>query len=81
MFPSLKKFLKIILIFLLVFAWVFSGWPQIWQNPPIPPEIQGGDLFIALLLTDVLAFAILIIVNPPRAVFGPCGVFIFGKNL
>ena len=28
------------LILLLIFAWVFSGWPPIWQNPRIPPEVQ-----------------------------------------
>lgn len=27
----------------MVFAWIFSGWPQIWQNPPIPPKIQEAQ--------------------------------------
>ncbi|MDI6733945.1 MAG: hypothetical protein QMD50_00420 [Patescibacteria group bacterium] len=36
----MKKTLKFILIFSLVLGWVFSGWPKIWQNPRIPPEIQ-----------------------------------------
>lgn len=40
MFPTLKKFLRTILIFILIFAWIFSGWPQIWKNPPFPPAIQ-----------------------------------------
>ncbi len=31
---------KIILPVLIIISWVFSGWPQIWQNPPIPPKIQ-----------------------------------------
>jgi len=31
---------KFLLIFLLITGWIFSGWPQIWQNPPIPPEAQ-----------------------------------------
>jgi hypothetical protein len=35
-----SKFLKILIIFLIIFTWIFSGWPQIWQNPRIPPEIQ-----------------------------------------
>ena len=39
-FRRVKNFLAILLIFLLAFVWVFSGWPRIWQNPPIPPEIQ-----------------------------------------
>jgi len=32
--------IKFFVIFLIIFGWIFSGWPQIWQNPPIPPEIQ-----------------------------------------
>jgi len=43
MFPSLNKFLRIALIFVLVFVWIFSGWPQIWQNPSIPPKIQEAQ--------------------------------------
>ena len=49
---------------------------RIWQNPPapldkylsgqFPPEIQEMDLSTKLLLTAVLAFAILIIVTPAR---------------
>ncbi len=31
---------KFLTLFLLIFSWVFSGWPQIWQNPPFPPEVQ-----------------------------------------
>ena len=34
------KFLKISIVFLIVFSWIFSGFPRIWQNPPIPPKIQ-----------------------------------------
>ena len=47
----------------------------------IPSENSGNDLPTILLLTAVFAFAILKIVNPPRAYFGRCGVFIFGKNI
>ncbi len=35
-------FIKIstfLVIFSLIFVWIFSGWPQIWQDPPIPPEV------------------------------------------
>ncbi len=28
------------IIIALFFAWIFSGWPVIWQNPRIPPEIS-----------------------------------------
>ncbi len=24
----------------MVTGWIFSGWPRIWQNPPVPSEIQ-----------------------------------------
>ena len=34
------KFLKISIIFLIIFGWIFSGFPPIWQNPPFPPGIQ-----------------------------------------
>jgi hypothetical protein len=90
---NFNKFLKTFVIFLLIFVWIFSGFPRIWprrkafgflrgkQKPAIPPGIGVALSTTAALLTGVLAFAILKIVNPPRAVFGPCGVFIFGKNL
>lgn len=29
-----------IFIFILIFSWIFSGWPQIWQNSKIPPKTQ-----------------------------------------
>jgi hypothetical protein len=28
------------LIFTLVTAWLFGGWPQVWENPSFPPKIQ-----------------------------------------
>jgi len=36
----MKKFIKITIIFLIITSWIFSGWPRIWQNPPIPPKIK-----------------------------------------
>ncbi|MBP6914336.1 hypothetical protein KBB74_02490 [Candidatus Parcubacteria bacterium] len=36
----LKKVLKTISVFILLILWIFSGWPVIWQNPRIPPEIS-----------------------------------------
>jgi len=36
----LKKSLKIFFIFILTTSWLFAGWPQIWENPKIPPEVQ-----------------------------------------
>lgn len=36
---KLKKISEICLIFLLIVAWLFSGWPQLWQNSPFPPEV------------------------------------------
>jgi hypothetical protein len=64
-------------------SWLFSGFPQIWQNPRIPPEIKGAmvNLSTFLLLTAVFAFATFKVVNLPRAYFGRCGVFIFSKNI
>lgn len=37
---KLINFLINCFIFLITVGWIFSGWPQIWQNPPIPPEIK-----------------------------------------
>mgnify|MGYP007030112427 CR=1 FL=1 len=37
---KLKKIRKIFLIILLVFSWLFSSRPVLWQNPRIPPEIK-----------------------------------------
>jgi len=37
---NFSKFLKISIIFLIIFAWIFSGFPAIWQNPRIPPSLQ-----------------------------------------
>ena|SRR3989338_3415384 len=34
------------LIFILMIGWIFSGWPQIWQNPRIPPNIQKAQAAI-----------------------------------
>lgn len=34
------NFLLICFIVGLVIFWIFSGWPQIWQKPPVPPEIK-----------------------------------------
>jgi len=28
------------LVFVLIAGWIFSGWPRIWQNPAIPPEVK-----------------------------------------
>jgi hypothetical protein len=39
-FKKTSNFLPKIFVVFLVFVWIFSGWPQIWQNPRIPPEIK-----------------------------------------
>jgi len=44
-------FLRGPLVFVLIISWIFSGWPQIWQKPAIPPEIENtqaaaGDLIL-----------------------------------
>jgi len=36
----LRKFSQFILILVIFFGWVFSGWPQIWHNPPFPPKVE-----------------------------------------
>ena len=77
---KLRTISKYLLVLLVVIAWVFSGFPQIWQKPAILAEIREALIWLSttLLLTAISVFAILKTVNPPRAVFGPCGVFVFG---
>jgi len=38
-----NKFLKISIVFLVIIAWIFSGWPRIWEKPAIPPEIEKAQ--------------------------------------
>jgi hypothetical protein len=40
---NFSKSLKISIIFLIIFIWIFSGFPAIWQNPRVPPEIQKAQ--------------------------------------
>ncbi|MDP2864475.1 MAG: hypothetical protein Q8N73_02375 [bacterium] len=40
---NFNKFLRISIVFLVIFAWIFSGWPQIWEKPQIPPEIKQAQ--------------------------------------
>lgn len=35
-----RKIVRNFLIFIILTAWFLAGWPRVWQNPPIPPEIQ-----------------------------------------
>jgi len=39
-FRYLQKGLLMGLVFVLVSAWIFSGWPQIWQKPSVPPRVE-----------------------------------------
>lgn len=43
---NFHRILRISIVFLLVFAWLLAGWPQIWRDPPIPPGVEkvlAGD--------------------------------------
>ena len=54
---NLGNFLVVCFIFLMIMGWIFSGWPQIWQNPPIPPKIQEAQAATkTFLLTNGSAF-------------------------
>src|SRR3989344_1805531 len=35
-----RRLFSFVTIFAILGAWVFSGWPQVWRNPPFPPKIQ-----------------------------------------
>lgn len=49
MFPKkLRSYhLKSLFIFLIILIWVFSGVPQIWHNPPIPPEVKEAKAAVS----------------------------------
>jgi hypothetical protein len=36
----MRKAFNRLLVILLVFSWLLSGWPVVWNNPRIPPKIQ-----------------------------------------
>src|SRR3989344_6288929 len=35
-----RPLFSFLIIFAILGAWMFSGWPQVWRNPPFPPEVQ-----------------------------------------
>jgi len=49
---KLFKISQFLLIFILIFLWLFSGFPRIWQNPSFPPEIAGTHLSTIFALDD-----------------------------
>ena len=53
-----KKTLKTIFVFTLIFSWVFSGWPNIWNNPQFPPKIQETRAATLSLYVDSLDSAV-----------------------
>jgi len=44
---KIKLLTKYLLLSLLIAGWIFSGWPRIWNNPPIPPKIQEAHAAVA----------------------------------
>jgi len=43
---STKKIFKFLIILFIITGWIYSSFPQIWQNPPVPPEIQEAQAAI-----------------------------------
>ncbi len=39
----IKKITTKVFIFILIFFWIFLGWPEVWKNPRIPPEIPRAQ--------------------------------------
>lgn len=37
------------MIFIIITGWIFSGWPQIWNNPPFPPKIQQAQAAVSFV--------------------------------
>ena len=52
-----RQWPKIFLVFILVFCWLFSGWPQIWHNPPFPPKIKIAQAAVSYVGGQVGSFA------------------------
>lgn len=52
---SFHNFLLFCFIFLIVTGWIFSGWPQIWQNPPFPPKVQKAYAADTVIFTETCA--------------------------
>ena len=53
---KLKNFLIFGLIFSSVTFWIFSGWPQIWQKPSLPPKIkitQAAPITVTVVPSDI----------------------------
>ena len=44
-----KEIAKYLTIFVVIIGWLFSGWPQIWQFPPLPPKVQEVQAGVAPL--------------------------------
>ena len=51
------RFLKFFIIFLVIFCWIFSGFPRIWQNPAFPPKIQEAQAAVSYVGGQVGSFA------------------------
>lgn len=39
----IRKLFSFAIIFILTTAWIFSGWPPIWQNPSFPPTVPKAQ--------------------------------------
>lgn len=48
-----KKFLRVFFVFTFTVSWFFSGWPQIWHNPPILPKIQEVQATDCIFGSDI----------------------------
>ncbi|TSC53671.1 MAG: hypothetical protein LiPW39_130 [Parcubacteria group bacterium LiPW_39] len=47
------RILRGLLIFAVIFGWIFSGFPRIWQKPPIPPKIQKAQAANTLIRQEI----------------------------
>ena len=39
----MSKITRFLIIFMVIAGWIFSGWPQIWNNPRIPSEVEKAQ--------------------------------------
>ncbi len=56
---KLGNFLLTYLIFLLTISWLLSGWPRIWKNPSIPPNVKKAEAATERQSPDGVVFALI----------------------
>ena len=38
----MRRLFTFVTIFAILGAWMFSGWPQVWNDPAFPPQVKNA---------------------------------------